>query len=802
MIQRTKKIYITVSLIALFCAHTLWPTAPASYIYAYDSAFSSTPPIHIFNGSSYSSLDTLTSSFQVGTGAGQQALAITPNGRYMYRTILSFQGSFLDVIDLTNNNSVTQISNTSPITSNFGLKSTPDGHYLYCANHQGVIGAGNSYLVVVDTTTQSVVGTPLLVSGINFESRNTLSPNNSLIAISPTYPTSNTGFAVGNTQIVIPFTINTGTGAPTLGSSFTVGPAGGENLSVAFSPDGSILYVLNYDYGLITLYPVNPSTHAVGPAITSFSVTPPVGHPEDYGHNPLLITPDGKQAYILLAGDNIHAVHLSTGVTTAIPGTAIAQGAFSSDGLYLYVVQFNGSSIQVISTATNTVVYTISSPSCAYNIAVGSKLDGQQDTTFGNNGVTLTPISRADTLQNAALETTDNKIITAGGTFANNTSSLFLARYTANGALDTSFNSTNGYQTLLLPSALACVGNAVALDASNNSLVAGYSAQNPTSMVLARYTSAGALDTTFPGGSGPGYTTLSIGQGVTANGVGVQSTGQIIVGGTCTLKGIPQFMLARFNSDGTLDTTFGPNGTGYTLGMFGNISILKGIGLLVNSAGVYTDWIIACGAVDNQIFIATYDNNGNLIQTLAPGIGSSSIGYSAIWDPNPGLYTSVPYTATYIAGSATVNGIMQPLLAAYDVSSNVLIPLFNQTGTPGYVVQSIPRGGEYYSVNLTESGNILCSGYAVGNLANQLMVMEYTGVLFDESGSGGNDWGYSNYYFNNSNGPVLTTIGNNTAGQTLLYQQSSLAPSIAPIARIVTAGTSDGIFCLAGFYGE
>jgi uncharacterized delta-60 repeat protein len=827
MMKCNKHLYIIAVLIPLLCTQPLHATIPPQYIYAWDGTlYSTTPYIDVFNGSTNSAVG----SFLGQTATGVVApgpFVITPNSKYMYVGDLIGSIPIVNIIDLSNNVDIATIAASDQGT--LAMACTPDGQYLYTLVNDNN-GTNVDFAVLNLSTNQYIAGSPFPLPAVQPSFVGIF--NNTFIAINPTYPAGN-NFVVGASQqsnpMVVPFTINTVTGVPTIGTPFAVGA--NNNCSLAFKQDGSMLYVLNIDSSgnNLYVYPVNPSTFAVGTGIF-------IGNTA--GDEVPSIFVAGNNAYVVAFGLPVTVIDLTTNtiLTTIALGGAADIGALNADRSYLYIGEYSfAGPIQVINTATNTLDATISSPTTLGCIGVASKPNGILDTTFGNNGVTLTPVSRADTLQNAAIESIsiydpydNNKIITTGSTQAiggtppASRTNLFLARYTSDGALDTAdFNSPTGYQTLLLPSASACVGNALALDVFNNILVAGYSAQNPTSMLLARYTPAGTLDTTFPGGSGLGYTTLSIGSGATANAIGMQSVapnaGKIIVGGTSVNNGVPSFTLARFNQDGTLDTSFGPNGTGYVLGTFGNISRLKALAI-VGSSGVYRDYIVATGDVDNQIFIATYDNNGNLIFTFKPGIGSSSTAYSIAYAGLSSVFS--PFRSIenlYIAGSAKVSGTNQSLLLAYSFTRqipnvNQLNPLFNSSGTPGYILQPIANSSEFYSVTAKQppslfanspGGNILCSGYAVGSLTNQLSVMEYTGLRFQdtrETSAFGGYWGFPNYYFNNNNGPTLTTIGNITAGQTVLQQPT--AATAPTVGRIITAGTADGTFCVAGFGGE
>src|SRR5262249_21809266 len=68
----------------------------------------------------------------------------------------------------------------------------------------------------------------------------------------------------------------------------------------------------------------------------------------------------------------------------------------------------------------------------------------------------------------------------------------------------------------------------------------------------------GTLDSTF--GTGGRVTTDFGGTGAAARTVAVQANGQILTAGLTGLNGVANFALARYNSDGTLDATFGTAG--------------------------------------------------------------------------------------------------------------------------------------------------------------------------------------------------------------------------------------------------
>ena len=78
---------------------------------------------------------------------------------------------------------------------------------------------------------------------------------------------------------------------------------------------------------------------------------------------------------------------------------------------------------------------------------------------------------------------------------------------------------------------------------------------HPSKFALARYNSDGTLDATFGGG---GKVMTDVSAWDVAYGVAIQADGKIVVAGSSRSQG--RFALARYDSDGTLDASFGVNG--------------------------------------------------------------------------------------------------------------------------------------------------------------------------------------------------------------------------------------------------
>jgi uncharacterized delta-60 repeat protein/LPXTG-motif cell wall-anchored protein len=184
--------------------------------------------------------------------------------------------------------------------------------------------------------------------------------------------------------------------------------------------------------------------------------------------------------------------------------------------------------------------------------------DGSLDTTFGTSGKVTTDIGTSSTdTANAVAIQSDGKIVIAGssGSLALNSGNFAVMRYNADGSLDTTFD-TDGKVTTDIGTNTSDTANAVAIQSDGKIVVAGTSGSSGDFAVV-RYTTSGALDTTF---DTDGKVTTDIGTNTndTANAVAIQSDGKIVVAGTSGSPG--DFAVVRYTTSGALDTTFDTDG--------------------------------------------------------------------------------------------------------------------------------------------------------------------------------------------------------------------------------------------------
>jgi uncharacterized delta-60 repeat protein len=198
--------------------------------------------------------------------------------------------------------------------------------------------------------------------------------------------------------------------------------------------------------------------------------------------------------------------------------------------------------------------------------------NGTLDTTFGAKGsggkVTVSPVARVANEDYGMAVLPDGRFILAGlskNLGSSSSGSISLARFNANGTLDTTFGNKGSVVSSVAvadgPGGLDQHNVRVTVDASGRIVVAGSTAVAGTAQhhfLVARFTPNGSLDTTF-GAAQTGVVTTDILRVDYARSLALQGDGKIVVGGLA-IQGSGLLALARYNPDGTLDTTF--NGSG------------------------------------------------------------------------------------------------------------------------------------------------------------------------------------------------------------------------------------------------
>jgi len=184
---------------------------------------------------------------------------------------------------------------------------------------------------------------------------------------------------------------------------------------------------------------------------------------------------------------------------------------------------------------------------------------GVIDTSFGG-GITTTPVGAGEDYANAVAVQADGKVIVAGSTALANGTFVSLVRHLRDGGLDPGFGIAGKVVTQIGTRSDAAA--AIALQPDGKIVVAGSSDQIATGLdfLVLRYNTNGSLDAGF--GNGGTVTTAISNDTDRAWAVAIQADGKIVVAGESNsgnTSGI-DFALARYNANGTPDAGFGIGG--------------------------------------------------------------------------------------------------------------------------------------------------------------------------------------------------------------------------------------------------
>lgn len=227
--------------------------------------------------------------------------------------------------------------------------------------------------------------------------------------------------------------------------------------------------------------------------------------------------------------------------------------------------------------------------------------DGQIDTDFGTNGIVITNISLSNDQDDlrVLIVQPDGKIVAGGSSYYVNSRRFALARYNSDGSLDNTF-SGDGKTSLLFVSGGDSYLSDLILQADGKLVAGGFTITTDGRILsLARWNPDGTLDTSF-GLDGKVTTTIEPAYYSNLSSLAIQSDGKILAGGSSSptiFDEVHNYTLIRYNTDGSLDSTFGNNGI--VISDVGDGGIRK--------IAIQTDGkIVAAGSVDGDFVLVRY----------------------------------------------------------------------------------------------------------------------------------------------------------------------------------------------------
>jgi uncharacterized delta-60 repeat protein len=377
---------------------------------------------------------------------------------------------------------------------------------------------------------------------------------------------------------------------------------------------------------------------------------------------------------------------------------------------------------------------------------------GSLDTSFSADGIATTAIGTDSTSALAVGLQSDGKIVVAGSATNDGINHFFaIARYNSDGTLDTTFD-TDGIVTTIIPGTTSSSAAALGLQTDGKIVVAGTADGN---IALARYNSNGSLDTTF---DTDGIVTTTIGTGSSALALGLQTDGKIVVTGNATIGGVENFVVVRYNSNGSLDTTFDADGIITTsIGTSSNAFALA----MQSDSKIVAGGKADSGATEN-IALARYNSGGSLDTTFDfDGIVTTAFAANSV------AFALALQSDGKIVVAGNAGG--EIVIVRY-TSSGALDTTFS---TVGFVITPIGIFASASALALQSDGKVVVAGTADA---------EFVLARYNSNGTSDTSFG--------SGGIVTTAIGTSASASALALQSDG---------KIVVAGGSDGSIALARY---
>jgi uncharacterized delta-60 repeat protein len=331
---------------------------------------------------------------------------------------------------------------------------------------------------------------------------------------------------------------------------------------------------------------------------------------------------------------------------------------------------------------------------------------GDLDPSFGTGGEVLTKIGQAASAADVAVQA-DQKIVAVGT--AN--SKFVVARYKSSGTLDNGFG--NGGIVKIMFGTPVAIGRAIAIGSDGKIVVAG-TAQEPANVnrywAVARLNPDGTLDTTFSQDGKVLITNLG-GASTHATDVGVQSDLKVVVVGDARAAHGEVFETARFTKAGALDTTFNGDGKAFNWWTDDHQDYPSGLviqpngklvvsGTHATSTGVEDFALVRLGPLGNKD--GSFGIGGKVLTSFGSGITAFAYG-SARQASNGSIVVS---------GTANVNGDDAFALARY-TTSGALDQTFSGDGK---VTTQISGGADRAeAVAIHGGGKVVAAGHGNNN---------------------------------------------------------------------------------------
>jgi uncharacterized delta-60 repeat protein len=326
--------------------------------------------------------------------------------------------------------------------------------------------------------------------------------------------------------------------------------------------------------------------------------------------------------------------------------------------------------------------------------------DGVLDPTFGTGGIVTTAIQFYDKAHAITIDS-NGKILVAG---QGRSSDFALVRYNSYGVLDNTFGTGGIVTTDITSYSYGDKFHDITIDSNGKILAAGYVDDGSNSnFALVRYNSNGSLDTSFGGGDGKVTTDFGSGDDF-GRAMTIDSSGKILVGGYARNGSNDDFGLARYNSNGSLDTSFG-GGDGKVTTNFGSGND-QGFAMTIDSSGKILVAGYAWNGSNRDFSLARYNSNGSLDTSFGGGDGKVITDFGS--GDDEGRAITIDGNGKILVSGFASNGSNDDFALARYNSDGTLDTTFD---TDGKITKAIGSGNdEGYDITIDSSGKILVAG--------------------------------------------------------------------------------------------
>ena len=342
--------------------------------------------------------------------------------------------------------------------------------------------------------------------------------------------------------------------------------------------------------------------------------------------------------------------------------------------------------------------------------------NGTLDVSFGTQGLLTTDFGTYDATH-YVIQQADGKFVIIGDAKVLDypfTPQVVVIRYNSNGTLDTSFDADG---KLAVFNGQGATGGVGAIQADGKLLIAGQADISGFVFYLQRLNSDGTADITF-GNSGNGF----FGGLGKPSAVKVQADGKIVL----LTNNTNDFTLSRYNTDGSVDTSFHSTGS-----ITSHISadLLGGLGIPDDKATALTFQadgkiivvgysVVSGNDSSTDITVSRYNSDGGLdLSFNSNGTAVIPVSTSTVYNTSFDFASSITIQDD---GKILISGGSEVALGEYDFT---LIRL-NQNGSldttfsgDGKVTTHLFRVGSASAVTVQTDGKILVSGQDNGRLA-------------------------------------------------------------------------------------